>query len=50
MLAILGFAVIVWMTETIDYAASAIVIATPIGGRRLSPDMRLRSATGVIKT
>ena len=27
MLAILGFAVIVWMTETIDYAVSAIVIA-----------------------
>ena len=27
MLAILGFAVIVWMTEAIDYAVSAIVIA-----------------------
>lgn len=27
MLAILGFAVIVWMTEAIDYAVSAVVIA-----------------------
>ena len=27
MLAILAFAVIIWMTEAIDYAASAIVIA-----------------------
>ena len=28
MLAILAFAVIVWMTEAVDYAVSAIVIAT----------------------
>src|SRR5450631_1413407 len=28
MLAILAFAVIVWMTEALDYAVSAIVIAT----------------------
>ena len=27
MLAILGFAVIIWMTEAIDYAVSAVVIA-----------------------
>ena len=27
MLAILAFAVIVWMTEAIDYAVSAVVIA-----------------------
>ena len=27
MLAILGFAVIVWMTEALDYAVSAVVIA-----------------------
>jgi di/tricarboxylate transporter len=28
MLAILGFAVIIWMTEAVDYAVSAVLIAT----------------------
>jgi sodium-dependent dicarboxylate transporter 2/3/5 len=28
MLAILAFAVVVWMTEALDYAVSAIVVAT----------------------
>src|SRR5438552_14799440 len=30
MLAILGFAVIVWITETLDYAISAVVVAAPM--------------------
>ena len=41
MLAILGFAVIIWMTEAIDYAVSAVVIAALMafcsGWRRASP-------------
>jgi len=36
MLAILAFAVIVWMTEALDYAVSAVVIAAIVLGESLS--------------
>ena len=52
MLAILAFAVIIWMTEAIDYAVSAIVIAGLIlwillDGRARQRDIAGLEASGV---
>jgi anion transporter len=56
MLAILAFAVIVWMTEALDYAVSAVVIGalmvfllaySPDAARPLGPDMGTGAALGL---
>ena len=56
MLAILAFAVIVWMTEALDYAVSAVVIGAlmvfllayaPDAAKPLGPDMGTAAALGI---
>ena len=56
MLAILAFAVIVWMTEALDYAVSAVVIGAlmvfllayaPDVAKPLGPDMGTGAALGL---
>ncbi len=56
MLAILAFAVIVWMTEALDYAVSAVVIGalmifllahSPDAAKPLGPDMGTSAALGL---